>query len=110
MENIHRISYGLRNGLYTSNPHDCANDLAILAGEYAFLLGQWEQILQRKPAMWTQMRVAFDSDKACDRAWEATKDGLDEGGLRLRAKSVEKMMSALKSLIRIAEGESKNTM
>ena len=109
-DNINRISYGLRSGLYTSNPHDCASDLAILAGEYAFIMGQWEVILQRKPAIWSEMRKSFESDKACDRSWEATKDGLDEGGLRLRAKTVEKMMSALKSLIRLAENESKNLM
>jgi conjugal transfer/entry exclusion protein len=108
MENLNRISYGLRNGLYNTNPHDCANDLAVLAGEYAFIMGRLEEILQRKPAVWTEMRVKFESDKACERAWEGTGDGLSESSLRLQAKSVEKMMSALKSLLRLAEDESKN--
>jgi hypothetical protein len=71
-------------------------------------MGQLEQIFQRKPSIWSEMRKNFESDKACDRAWEATKDGLDESGLKLRAKSIEKMMSALKSLLRLAEEESRN--
>lgn len=110
MENINRISEGLRKGHYTTNPHLSANDLAVLAGEYAFVMGQLEMILQRKPAIWSEMRKNFKSDTACERAWEATADGMNEAGLRLRAKSVEKMMSALKSLLRIAEGEAKNQL
>lgn len=110
MENVQRVSLSLRNGEYTTNPHGCAHDLAILAGEYAFIMGELEQILQRKPAIWSEMRKNFKSDTACERSWQATMDGMKEAGLRLRSKSVEKMMSALKSLIRIAEGESHNLM
>lgn len=110
MDNINRIAYGLRSGLYTTNPHGCAEDLAILAGEYAFIMGQLEAILQRKPDIWQQLRPSLKSDTSCERAWESTKDGLNEAALRLRAKTVEKMMSALKSLIRIAESESHNLL
>lgn len=110
MQNINRISESLRKGFYVSNPHESAMDLAILAGEYAFIMGMLEDILQRKPGIWSEMRKNFKSDTACERAWESTKDGIDESGLRLRAKSVEKMMSALKSLIRLAEGEARNLM
>lgn len=110
MENISRISEGLRKGEYTTSPHACASDLAILAGEYAFIMGQLELILQRKPAIWSEMRKNFKSDTACERAWEATKDGMDENGLRFRAKAVEKMMSALKSIIRLAEDETNNLL
>ena len=60
MENLNRISYGLRNGLYNTNPHDCANDLAVLAGEYAFIMGRLEEILQRKPAVWTEKMCIRD--------------------------------------------------
>lgn len=110
MENINRISEGLRKGHYTTNPHQCALDLAILAGEYAYIMGQLESILQRKPGIWSEMRKNFKSDTACERAWESTADGISESGLRLRAKAVERMISAMKSLIRIAEGESRNQM
>jgi hypothetical protein len=107
-DNIQRVSEGLRKGEYTTNPHQCAADLAILAGEFGFIMGQLELILQRKPAVWSEMRKSFKSDIACERAWESTADGLQEAGLRLRSKSVEKMMTALKSLIRIADNEAHN--
>jgi hypothetical protein len=110
MENIKRIQEGLREGHYANTPHQSAEDLAILAGEYAYVMGQWELILQRKPAIWNGMRLQFKSDTACERAWEQTADGMQEASFRLRAKAIEKMMSALKSLIRIAEGESRNQM
>lgn len=108
MDNITRVSDNLRKGLYTSNPHESAEDLAILAGEYAYIMGEWEQILQRKAATWNALRAPLKSDSACDKAWESTPDGIKESSLRLRSKSTEKMMSALKSLIRIAENEIRN--
>ena len=98
----------LKEGHYTSNPVGASEDLAILAGNYGWVCGQLEMILQRKPAIWNTLRKDVKSDTACERAWEQTSDGLDEGGLRLRLKAMDKMSSALKSLIRIAEGEAHN--
>lgn len=106
--NIERITNGLKEGIYTNNPAQSAADLAILGGEYSWIMGQLEEILQRKPAVWNKIRPNFKSDTACEKAWESTMDGLNEQGLRLRAKGIEKMMSALKSLLRLAEGEAHN--
>lgn len=103
-----RIAEGLIRGVYATNPHEAAQDAAILAGEFSFIMGQLESILQRKPAVWNAMRPNFKSDTACERAFQATKDGLDEQGLKLRAKGLEKMMSALRSLIRLAETDYHN--
>lgn len=110
MENYQRITQGLKAGHYTTNPHEAALDLAILAGEYSHALGLLEMILQRKPGIWSEMRKNFKSDTACERAWESTADGMSETGLRLREKAIGRMMSALKSLIRIAESEVRNTL
>lgn len=108
MDNVSRIQKDLVNGLYANNPVQASEDRAILAGEYAWIMGQLEQILTRKPSVWNKMRPDFKSDTATERAWEQTEDGLNEQGLRLRAKGIEKMMQALGSLIRVAEGEAKN--
>lgn len=108
MDNIKRIGNKLRNNEYISTPHQAAEDLSVLAGEYAWLLGQLEDILVRKPEKWNGMRDKFKSDTACERAWENTEDGINESGLRLREKSVGKMMSALKTIIRLNESESHN--
>jgi hypothetical protein len=108
MDNITRIREGLRNKEYISAPNKCAEDLSILSGEYAFLCGLLEDITQRKPAVWNELRKEVKSDTACERLWEASADGVNEAGIRLRMKGCEKMMVALKSLIKIAEGESMN--
>jgi hypothetical protein len=110
MENYQRITKGLKEGQYTTNPHEAAADLSILAGEYAYASGQLELIFQRKPGIWSEMRKNFQSDTACERAWESTVDGMTESGLRLRVRAIEKMMSALKSLLRLAENESRNIL
>jgi hypothetical protein len=108
MDNITRIREGLRNKEYVSNPHKCAEDRSILAGEYSFLCGQLEDILMQKPRIWNELRKEVKSDTACERLWESSSSGLNEIGIRLRLKSVEKMMGALGSLVKIAEGESRN--
>ena len=110
MDNYTRISEGLKNGHYTANPHEAANDLAVLAGEYAYAIGQLEIILQRKPAIWNELRKNFKSDTACERAWQGTKDGLEEVSLRLREKALGRMISGLRTLVRIATEEARNNL
>ena len=70
-----------------------------LAGLYAFYSEQLEEILMRKPATWSEMRKFQKSDTATDRIWEATQDGLNEIGLEMRLKRIEKMLSSLKTII-----------
>lgn len=108
MDNITRIRQNLVSSAYGTNPVGAGQDLAILAGEYAFIMGSLEEVLQRKPSIWNELRPRFKSDTACERAWEQTQSGLDEAGLKLRAKSVEKMMVGLRAIIRLAEADSSN--
>jgi hypothetical protein len=81
---------------------------AQLSAEYSFFSGLLEGVLARKPAIWNEMRKNHNSDKATDREYEATSDGIDEVGLRLKLKRIEKMISAISSLLRVAEGEAKH--
>ena len=107
-DNLKRIQEGLRAGYYKNNPAKCAEDRAILSGEYAWICGQLEAILMRKPAIWNTLRKDVKSDTAAERAYEMTTDGLNEIGLRLRLKSCEQMMRGLSSLLKLAEGEIHN--
>ncbi len=107
-DNLKRIQDCLRLGMYSSNPVMASEDHAKLAGEYAWLCGQLEDILKTKAQIWAQLRFNQNSDKSADKAWDSTENGINEMGLRLRMKSCEKMLSALKSLIRVAEGQAKN--
>ena len=112
IDNIKRITENLRVGIYNTNPHEAAEDKAVLSGEFAWICSQLETILARKPAIWNTMRQnpAIKSDTACDRKYQQTEDGIDEMGLRLRLKAIEKMMSALSTLVRLATEEAKNNL
>jgi hypothetical protein len=102
MEKYKQIIEKLQKGHYAQDPHGAAEDLTVIAGEFAWTCSQLEDILSRKPARWNLLRNDFKSDTACERAWESTEDGVNEVGLRLRIKSMEKIMSALRTLIRLA--------
>lgn len=108
---LNEISENLRNGFYTQNPVGANEDHARLAGEYSWLCGQAQEILKIKASKWNNIRQNSytKSDKQADRIWEATDDGINEAGLKLRMKGAEKMLSALKSIMRNAENESHNT-
>lgn len=106
MNNIERITEKLKNGEYTSHTaQDCADDLAKLSGEYSWVCSQLEQVLASKPVIWNSIRKNTKSDTSAERQWEASENGVNEMGLRLRMKSIEKMMSALKSIINVAQNE-----
>jgi len=106
METLKEIERRLREGELTSqDPHGCAEAKAKLAGEYSFFAGRLAEIEVKKPREWLKLREEHDSDKATDRAWERTNDGVDEIYLSRSLKRIEKMMSALTTLISMAEFE-----
>lgn len=108
-DNKQRITESLRNGEYMSNPHQAAEDAAILAGEFSYTCSMLESLLQKKPSIWNELRKSLKSDTSAERAWEATPDGINEITYRLQLKSLEKMISALRGIVKIATEEAKNT-
>lgn len=81
---------------------------AELAHHYSTLTDKLEDILIHKPEVWSELRSKQKSDAATDRAWEGTDVGKQEIQVRLRLKKVEKLISAVNSLIRVAEQEAQN--
>lgn len=99
------------NQLHRSNmatPHQLAEENVKYTAAYELASSQLEEILARRPAMWQTLRESVGSDKAADRAYEATQDGIDEMRLRMKMKRWEKHISSNKTLIRIFEGEARN--
>ncbi len=90
------------------SPEKLSEYLVYLAGEYSYFTDQFTQLLIEKPAVWNELRKDLKSDKATDRAYDATEKGMQEVKLRLRLKALEKLMSALKTKIKVAENESYN--
>lgn len=83
-------------------PMEAVHMRSKLAGLYSFYSSQLEEILLQKPASWNVMRQRHKSDSQCDKEWEATDMGRNEMGLAMRLKRIEKMMSALASIITMA--------
>lgn len=103
---IESIEESLRIGQVA--PHELAEMRGFLASEYSYHAGQLQEILTKKPSVWNLLRKDLQSDKATDRAWEATEQGISEMNFRYMLKRIEKLMSGIKSLLSIAEGEARN--
>lgn len=88
-------------------PSQAAEDKVKKAGEYARLSERLEDIRKVKPMAWLGLRETAKSDKAADRAWEATPMGIEEMSLVMQMKRVEKEISALNSYIRVSENEAR---
>lgn len=78
------------------------------SAQYSAKGDELQQLLTLKVAAWPELRKESGSDKQADKAWDATANGIMEMGLRLQLKSLEKLMSAIKSHLRVKETEARN--
>jgi hypothetical protein len=89
-------------------PHELAEERVTLSGEYSNQSERLGYILSVRPAVWMELRKNVGSDKAADRAWEATEMGIEEMKLRLSLKAKEKRMSAIRTMLEVLSAESRN--
>ncbi len=89
-------------------PHDLADELVKMAQSYS-KAGELKIGLIRNHALYYQsFREDHKSDASLERAWELTDDGLNLLEIGQKLKNIEKKMSAIKSLLRVREGEAQN--
>lgn len=79
-----------------------------LSAHSSYLTGLLEQILTRKPRIWSEMRTHHTSDKQCDQEYRGTIDGLDEMKLNMELKRIKLLISAINSSLRVQENEARN--
>jgi hypothetical protein len=91
-----------------TTPGELSAILMFLSADYARKTADFTAVLGKKADAWPRLREARESDKQADKAWDATLEGRLEMSLRLELKSLEKLMSALKSHLRIKETEARN--
>ena len=89
-----------------TNPGRMSEIAVELSAWYATLSEQLENILVFKADRWVVLRDSHNSDRATDRAWDATDEGKQEIRLRSQLKYLEKFISSLKLRLKIKEGES----
>lgn len=89
-------------------PHVLAEYKVKLAGWYSHYAGQLEEIMARRPSVWNELRKPLKSDKSADRAYESTEDGIQLMRLTMTLKKLDKMTSAISSLLRLKELEARN--
>jgi len=80
----------------------------VLSAKYAAATNNYEAVLVQKPALWNAVRGNFKSDTACERSWEATELGIAERHWKFQIRKIERMMSAIKTLIEVKTGEARN--
>lgn len=91
-----------------TTPSRLAELRVILSGKYAQATNNYEEVLLKKPVIWNELRPDFKSDTACERAWEATELGISERHWKFQIKKIERMMSAIKTLITVKTTEAYN--
>lgn len=107
MDIVKQAQEFLRSG--QTNPHEARDLRSRLAGEYSFRSGMLQDILARKPKTWMDIRATTTSDKQADQKWEQSDDGINEVGLKMQIKAIEKMMSALKTIVDVQMNERNNS-
>jgi len=90
------------------NPHELAENRLTLSGEYSRASEQLESILEKKPAIWSEIRKNVKSDTSADRTWDGTEMGIHEMKLRMKLKRLEKQMSSISTMLRVFEAEARN--
>ncbi len=89
-------------------PGQMSEALVQQAHDYSTLSDQLAEILKVKPFKWLELRATVESDTRAERLWSATEDGVAEMVLKLRLKAIEKVMSSLRTRLRVLELEVRN--
>lgn len=90
------------------NPHELAERRVELSAKYSQLTEEYKSILKIKALTWRAIRSLVTTDKAAEREWEASDDGIREMELRLDLKRLEKEMSGIRLALDVMTGEARN--
>lgn len=103
---IKEIGEWLQEGKYT--PHQLADLRVKLGGAYAYYSDTLEGVLREKHGMYPELKERSKSEKEVDRLWMQTEQGLLEAQLKIRLKSIEKLMSSVKTLLDVLNTEARS--
>lgn len=75
-------------------PRQVADFRTYLSALYCINAGEMKAILTKKPGIWLVYRDQQNSDKAADRVWQSTEEGVREMQLKWDMRRIEKLNSA----------------
>lgn len=91
-----------------SNPRELAEERLKLADQYAKLGERLAELKILFAEYYKTFRSDYKSDAGLERAWDLTKDGIEMEMIKLKMKTKQMKMSALRTLLEVAESERKN--
>lgn len=92
------------------SPRELVEEKEKLSIEFGEMTDKLIDISKVKPYRWALFRADPEckSDKAADRKWESTKEGMEEYAIKLKMKAHEKRLSSISSALRLLENEARN--
>ena len=89
-------------------PRQLAEDRLKLADEYSKLGERLAELKLLKAQWWQAKRQDFKSDASAERAWDLTDEGQEMEQIKLKMKTKEHKISALRTLIEVSNSEKFN--
>ena len=89
-------------------PQQLAEERLMIAEEYALLGQRKVELMYKRAEYYNENRQEHKSDASVMRAWEVTEDGLDLMVIKEKMKSKEHRLSAIRTLLEVANKEAFN--
>jgi len=86
-------------------PRQLAEQRLKIADEYSKLGERLADLKLKRAEWWVENREQYKSDASCERAWDLTEEGKEMEITRMKMKSKEHKMSALRTLLEVAQNE-----
>lgn len=86
----------------TITPPEAADKRIVLSEEYSRISSKVAILESHCDSFCVARREDYKSDKATERAWKATEEGIEYTWGKARLKAIEKELSSLKTLIEVA--------
>jgi hypothetical protein len=90
------------------SPREIAEDRLILSKSYGRLSEMQAYLEMQRNVWWREHRQRFTSDTSAKREWGTTWEGEMHTKIKFKLKSLDKMISSLKSMLEVAQNELRN--
>jgi len=90
------------------DPYKISEERIKLSEEYSRYCGELANLVRVQASFFNTNRENHNSDKATERAFDTTDEGIKMTIVKLKLKAIEKTMSAYNTHLRLLENQAKN--